>query len=84
MRIFLGVLSAISILLATRRFYLSEDTGYDIGALFLLLIGIQLLVAAALVHEQQQSRTTKPPEGAGRGESNESDPGSNQRPGPSR
>jgi len=56
MRIFLGLLSAISLTLATRRFYLLEETGYDIGALFFLLIGVQLLVAAVLVHEHQQSR----------------------------
>jgi hypothetical protein len=60
MRIFLGVLSALSLLLAARRFYLSENVGYDIGALFLLLIGIQLFVAALLVHEHQESRARKP------------------------
>lgn len=56
MRIVLALLSVIALLLATRRFYRSEDTGYDIGALFLLLIGIQLFVAAILVHEHQQTR----------------------------
>jgi hypothetical protein len=61
MRIFLGALSVMSLLLAAKRFYLSEDTGYDIGALFLLLIGIQLFVAAILVHEHQQSRSSKQP-----------------------
>ena len=56
MRMVLALLSVIALLLATRRFYRSEDTGYDIGALFLLLIGIQLFVAAMLVHEHQQAR----------------------------
>ncbi len=55
MRIVLALLSVIALLLATRRFYRSEDAGYDIGALFLLLIGIQLFVAAMLVHEHQQA-----------------------------
>lgn len=62
MRIFLGVLSALALLLAARRFSISEHTGReDIGALFLLLIGIQLLVAAALVHLRQEDRTKQPP-----------------------
>jgi hypothetical protein len=61
MRIFFGVLSALAFWFASRRFARSEDAGYDIGALFLLLIGIQLFIAAALFHEQHQSRTLKPP-----------------------
>ena len=61
MRIFLGLLAVVAILLASRRFSLSESVGYDIGALFLLLIGIQLLITAALIHENQESRTPKPP-----------------------
>ena len=59
MRIFLGVLSALAFLLASRRFYRSENVGYDIGGLFLLLIGIQLLIGAALFHEHHESRTPK-------------------------
>lgn len=58
--IFLG-LSVLAILLAGRRFALSEQIGYDVGALFLLLSGIQLLIAAAVFHEQHESRTPKPP-----------------------
>lgn len=61
MKIFLGVLSALSLLLAGGRFYVSESAVHDIGAVFLLLIGIQLLIAAALVHELQQNRTPKSP-----------------------
>ncbi len=61
MKIFLGVLSALSLLLAGERFYVSESAGHDFGAVFLLLVGIQLLVAAVLVHEVQQERTPKSP-----------------------
>jgi len=56
--IFLG-LSAVAILLATRRFTRFETVGYDEGALFLLLIGIQLLVTAAIFYEHHESRTSK-------------------------
>lgn len=61
MRMFFGVLSALAFLLASRRFYLTESVGYDIGGLFLLLIGIQLFIAAAIFHEQRESRKSKPP-----------------------
>lgn len=64
MRIFFGVLSAVAFLLASRRFYLTEHVGYDIGGLFLLLVGIQLFVAAAIFHEQHESRKPKPPASA--------------------
>jgi hypothetical protein len=60
MRIFFGVLSALAFWFASRRFARSEEVGYDIGALFLLLIGIQLLIAAAVFHEQHLNRTPKP------------------------
>lgn len=66
MRIFFGVLSAVAFLLASRRFYLTEHVGYDIGGLFLLLVGIQLFVAAAIFHEQHESRKPKPPASAER------------------
>jgi len=59
MKIFLGVLSALSLLLAGERFYVSESAGYDFVAVFLLLVGIQLLIAAVLVHEVQQEHTPK-------------------------
>jgi hypothetical protein len=61
MRIFFGVLSALAFLLASRRFYLTESVGYDIGGLFLLLVGIQLFIAAAIFHEHHESRKPKPP-----------------------
>ena len=56
MRIFLFVLSIVSLLLATRQFSISEQTGQFKGALFLLLIGIQLLVTAALISEHREER----------------------------
>ena len=60
MRIFLFVLSALSLLLAAHRFYLAEGTGQHKGGLFFLLIGIQLLVAAALIGGHREERTSKP------------------------
>jgi hypothetical membrane protein len=60
MRFVLLGLSVLAILMASRRFYRSEHVGYDVGALFLLLIGIQLLVAAGIFHEHHESRTRKP------------------------
>lgn len=61
MRIFFGVLSALAFWFSSRRFARSEEVGYDIGALFLLLIGIQLFITAVLFYEQHQTRTLKPP-----------------------
>ncbi len=59
MRIFLFVLSIVSLLLATRQFSIAEQTGQFKGALFLLLIGIQLLIAVALISEHREERTKK-------------------------
>lgn len=56
--IFLG-LSLVAILLASRRFYRFENVGNDTGGLFLLLIGIQLLVTAAIFYEHHESRASK-------------------------
>lgn len=56
--IFLG-LSLVAILLASRRFYRFENVGNDTGGLFLLLIGIQLLVTAAIFYEHHESRNSK-------------------------
>ena len=61
MKIFLGVLAALVLLFAGGRFYVSESADQDIGAVFLLLVGIQLLIAAVLIHEVQQERTPKSP-----------------------
>ncbi|MDH4301155.1 MAG: hypothetical protein OEV51_03675 [Nitrospira sp.] len=59
MRIFLFFFSIVSLLLATRQFSLAEQTGQYQGALFLLLIGIQLLIAAALISQHRESQTPK-------------------------
>jgi hypothetical protein len=56
MRSVLLSLSALAVGLATRRFYLTEHIGYDVGALFFLLIGIQLFVAAMLFGERSDSQ----------------------------
>ncbi len=68
MKIFLGVLSAISILFAAERFYVPESAGYDFGAVFLLLVGIQFLIAAALVGKTQQDSSPKSPALTDRGD----------------
>jgi hypothetical protein len=59
MRIFLFILSVLSLLLAAHRFYLSEHTGQHKGGLFFLLIGIQLLIAAALISGHREERAHK-------------------------
>lgn len=61
MRIFLFAFSIVSLLLAAHQFALTEQMGQFKGALFLLLIGIQLLIAAALVHEHREERPRRLP-----------------------
>lgn len=73
MRIFLFVLSIVSLLLATRQFSLAEQTGQYKGALFLLLIGIQLLIAAALISEHREEHTRKSSASADKGDRKEPD-----------
>ena len=61
MRIFLFLCSALSLLLAAHRFSLAEHTGQHKGGLFFLLIGIQLLIAAALIGGHREDRAPKSP-----------------------
>ncbi len=61
MRIFLFLCSALSLLLAAHKFSVAEPSGQYKGALFFLLMGIQLLIAAALISEHRESQTPKAP-----------------------
>ncbi len=61
MRIFLFLCSALSLLLAAHRFAIAEGTGQFKGGLFFLLIGIQLLITAALISHHREERATKSP-----------------------
>ncbi|HEU5406223.1 MAG TPA: hypothetical protein VFU48_00545 [Nitrospira sp.] len=74
MRIFLFLCSALSLLLAAHRFYLAEHSGQHKGGLFFLLIGIQLLIAAALIHSHREERTIKPPTSTEKEESKGAEP----------
>jgi len=59
MRTFLFLCSALSLLLAAHKFSLAEPSGQYKGALFFLLMGIQLLIVGALVHDHQEERARK-------------------------
>jgi hypothetical protein len=59
MRIFLFLSSALSLLLSAHQFSITEHTGQNRGALFFLLIGIQLLIVGALVHDHEEERAQK-------------------------
>lgn len=59
MRIFLFLSSALSLLLSAHQFSITEHTGQNRGALFFLLIGIQLLIVGAIVHDHQEERARK-------------------------
>ena len=74
MRIFLFILSVLSLLLAAHRFYLAEHTGQHKGGLFFLLIGIQLLIAAALISGHREEHTSKPPTSTGKEDGKEAGP----------
>ncbi len=66
MRTFLFLCSALSLLLAAHKFSLAEPSGQYKGALFFLLMGIQLLITGALISEHQESQTLKSPPSAGK------------------
>lgn len=59
MRMFLFLSSALSLLISAHRFSIAEHTGQNRGALFFLLVGIQLLIVGALVHDHQEERARK-------------------------
>lgn len=61
MRIFLFLGSALSLLLAAHKFSIAEPSGQYKAALFFLLMGIQLLIAAALISDHRESQTPKAP-----------------------
>ncbi len=64
MRTFLFLCSALSLLLAAHKFSLAEPSGQYKGALFFLLMGIQMLVTGALIGEHRESQTPKSPPSA--------------------
>ena len=68
------ILSALSLLLAAHRFYLAEPTGQHKGGLFFLLIGIQLLIAAALISGHREEQTSKSPKATDKGDNDEAEP----------
>ena len=74
MRIFLFLLSVLSLLLAAHRFSLAEHTGQHKGGLFFLLIGIQLLIAAALIGGHREDRAPTSPAETDKGDSKEAEP----------
>lgn len=74
MRVFLFVLSALSLLIAAHRFSLAEHTGQNRGALFFLFIGIQLLIVGSLVHDHQEERARKSQTSAEKEDSKEAGP----------
>jgi len=60
MRIFLFISSALALLISAHKFSLADPSGQYKGALFFLLMGIQLLIAAALISEHRESQKPKP------------------------
>jgi hypothetical protein len=64
MRTFLFLCSALSLLLSAHKFSLAEPSGQYKGALFFLLMGIQLLITGALIAEHRESQTPKSPPSA--------------------
>jgi hypothetical protein len=71
MRTFLFLSSALSLLLSAHQFSITEHTGQYKGALFFLLMGIQLLITGALIAEHRESQTPKSPPSAEKKDDNE-------------
>ena len=59
MRTFLFLCSALSLLVSAHKFSLVEPSGQYKGALFFLLIGIQMLITGALIGGHQDERDLK-------------------------
>lgn len=59
MRTFLFMCSALSLLVSAHKFSLAEPSGQYKGALFFLLIGIQMLITGALIGGHQDERDLK-------------------------
>lgn len=59
MRTFLFLCSAVSLLISAHKFSLVEPSGQYKGALFFLLIGIQMLITGALIGGHQDERDLK-------------------------
>lgn len=71
MRIFLFISSALALLISAHKFSLTDPSGQYKGALFFLLMGIQLLIAAALISEHRESQTPRSPDSSNAGDSKE-------------
>lgn len=59
MRTFLFLCAALSLLISAHKFSLAEPSGQYKGALFFLLIGIQMLITGALIGDHQDERDLK-------------------------
>lgn len=59
MRIFLFISSALALLISAHKFSLVDPSGQYKGALFFLLMGIQMLIAAALISEHRENQARK-------------------------
>lgn len=59
MRTFLFLCSALSLLVSAHKFSLAEPSGQYKGALFFLLLGIQMLITGALIGDHQDERDLK-------------------------
>lgn len=59
MRTFLFLCSALSLLISAHKFSLADPSGQYKGALFFLLLGIQMLITGALIGDHQDERDLK-------------------------
>ncbi len=59
MRTFLFLCAAVSLLISAHKFSLVDPNGQYKGALFFLLVGIQMLITGALIGGHQDERDLK-------------------------